>query len=1269
MSASNGMPSSDTGGVIKILQINGQRRRKYPDHIKWARENGIDILLIVECPHILEELRPQGVKYFSSGCKETIVGAMVIRDGMNVRFPYIGDNHLVLKLVNPKFICHLWYVPPIVRRTDVVKAVESDLFEHLMTRKTRTLHVGDWNSRSTKLMGDGHTTHRGKQVEEAIGDHWVICNHKGTKTFRNSRGQESIPDWCVASPDIAGNVRWSVAPDVNGSDHQMILIEVSSVRVTEVAPRKIVKPARFLKQIKKQMAERPVEEWYEAFEKARLDSLAEVKLSDKEVLPDELNKLRDEIFKLAKVIASSQNRLDHLREKLEQLVKVYKGCRIEWAHKQRVEKLCAADNASVFKHVAKDACRKADHVTKDGCRLEGKQAGDEILRVIFPHQSRGQLREPDYQIQDEHQITVEEIRSALHGFNEKSAPGADGVNFRLIKQWFEANPDYFCRMLNLWWNRKVFPDELKECLIVPLAKDMEGDVLADRIRPIALMSCLSKVYEKIIATRLTHYLEANRKMPPGQFGYRQGKSAEQLLQALGDERKGETARTEVILQLDTKSAFNNAKHEAIIEEMIDKRVPANLVQIVASYLTDRRVTINLGGESATKDMLCGVNQGSSLGPLLYLIATNVAMEKVNEWMSKSKATKSVCYSYADDTVMRVASPCDLATTLTVVNRFLERYRKYLNKAGLELSPDKTKIMIGEQVYTERKVTILGRELTTQPHIKLLGVTLSHDGSYLEHCNQVDARIRKWLDKNGAIMSRPSALKHEQRKTLYRQIIVPKVTWAANLWWPGVEKQNGEDKNAMDIRRKTKWLNKELAGRICCATKRAGNTAVSTLAGVKPLFTELELARETKRARISGEYKGMMVEKNVTGAEDVHPSLKKSKVVHGTITEQFRVDLIEADVKYFTDGSKRDADVNGRITEVTGAAFIKYASGCEGLVRRFKLAEQNTAAQAELVAIREALKDAVHLENGKRVVIFSDSLSSIAAISGTQNRAELVTECRALVKNFEDQGGSVDLWHVKAHVGIMQNELADEEAARAAIEGEEIGINVPISRVAFEVRREEAKRRVKEFDNDKWGRTVKQFFDSPFDPHKKRVEINRHTTDVYTGAGENRESMIFGFKGSGEKCPCGQVQTMMHVITDCPVFMPGNSEVAKTLGIGVDLLTGPWNDFRKHRSFYKYVEHRAKSLCKELAEGNKKFVDQLCLIARLCKAFPKPASTQARRNAEAREPGSGQTLAECLARDYDVQWNERTNVTENFIYSDVNVEEFAPGTEPGEQGSS
>ena len=80
----------------------------------------------------------------------------------------------------------------------------------------------------------------------------------------------------------------------------------------------------------------------------------------------------------------------------------------------------------------------------------------------------------------------------------------------------------------------VFPDALKLAKIVPIFKNGSKKVVSN-YRPISVLSAFSKIFERIMYTRLDNYLDINDILHQSQFGFRKKLSTSMALLELTEE--------------------------------------------------------------------------------------------------------------------------------------------------------------------------------------------------------------------------------------------------------------------------------------------------------------------------------------------------------------------------------------------------------------------------------------------------------------------------------------------------------------------------------------------------------------------------------------------------------------------------------------------------------------------------------------------------------------------------------------------------------------
>ena len=101
-----------------------------------------------------------------------------------------------------------------------------------------------------------------------------------------------------------------------------------------------------------------------------------------------------------------------------------------------------------------------------------------------------------------------EIRKLIHKMKNTSSKGHDGISNVLLKGIKEGISIPLSIVFNKSLQEGIMQSKLKIADIKPLYKSRSKFVF-NNYRPVSLLSCISKVLEKIVCKRLTSFLENN----------------------------------------------------------------------------------------------------------------------------------------------------------------------------------------------------------------------------------------------------------------------------------------------------------------------------------------------------------------------------------------------------------------------------------------------------------------------------------------------------------------------------------------------------------------------------------------------------------------------------------------------------------------------------------------------------------------------------------------------------------------------------------------
>lgn len=299
-------------------------------------------------------------------------------------------------------------------------------------------------------------------------------------------------------------------------------------------------------------------------------------------------------------------------------------------------------------------------------------------------------------------VTEPEVFNCIMGLKNTKSTGSDEIKVHCLKLVASAVSGPLAHIINLSFSSGLFPDRLKVAHVVPILKKKLPAELPNSYRPISLLNSTAKIFEKLMISRLTNFLNQNSWLSEFQYGFQKGKSTEMALHRFSKiifDGLNESKKSAAVL-LDCSKAFDCVDHSMLLDVLERAGVRGVCLKWFESYLSNRtqHVRLNTAGlaGSASSDgnaavsavvsspqtLHCSVPQGSNLGPLLFIIFIN-SLCNYKFHGSPVAFADDFCLVYAQDSWDEV-SRC--------MNEDLVKVCFWFNSHGLSLNVSKTSIV-------------------------------------------------------------------------------------------------------------------------------------------------------------------------------------------------------------------------------------------------------------------------------------------------------------------------------------------------------------------------------------------------------------------------------------------------------------------------------------------------------------------------------------------------------------------------------------------------
>lgn len=392
------------------------------------------------------------------------------------------------------------------------------------------------------------------------------------------------------------------------------------------------------------------------------------------------------------------------------------------------------------------------------------------------------------------EISLEEAEARTIGVASTS-PGVDRTSVRLLKAaWSRIGPT-----ITALFNRCIAaghyprPWRVSEVAIIPKIGKSDYSQ-AKSYRPIALISCLGKGLERVLAKRMTLGALRAGIISSQHIGALPRRSAPDLTTALTHDVEWALSRNQVasLVTLDVQGAFDALLARRLLARMRAQGWHLTILRMVESFLTGRTLRARLDGAYTEQlPVPCGTPQGSPWSPILYVLYLAELLQQ----------EPRLRFGYADDVaLMRVNSDGDLEQNARDIAADVRKVLAYGEANKIQFAAEKTELIhfsrkrdpanppvhvsptfiiqpAAEQVA---RPGVLGK----QAAVRWLGVWYDRRITFKRHVHERCARAEKVArhlrslanTKNG-----PPA--HALRKAIIT-VVIPTALYAAECWYAG-----------------------------------------------------------------------------------------------------------------------------------------------------------------------------------------------------------------------------------------------------------------------------------------------------------------------------------------------------------------------------------------------------------------------------------------------------------------------------------------------------
>jgi hypothetical protein len=344
-------------------------------------------------------------------------------------------------------------------------------------------------------------------------------------------------------------------------------------------------------------------------------------------------------------------------------------------------------------------------------------------------------------------INYADLKRSITSLKNKNSTGMDGVSNRIIKTLPSNHLSFILKCFNNFALSLETPPQWHIAKMILLSKTKSRTIPIEETRPISLLPCFSKLFEKCFLLHFRQWINDQGLLPDEQSGFRPGHNMAVRLVAIVDQIGQSLSKHTAAggLFIDFRTAFNQLWFNGLWLKLTKLNCPMYLISWLRHYLCNRKAFINIkSSQSMVFNLAKGVPQGSVVGPVLFIVYHHDLIE--------SLATFQWKHLFADDLSIIFYPDSSLAPS-NMIKSIIEQIEKVLNRLidyskcwKQPINYKKTFWMLFNRQVAPKlpEITCQGHHIDHVKSFKYLGTILDEKLSFNQHIEYIKAKINSNL---------------------------------------------------------------------------------------------------------------------------------------------------------------------------------------------------------------------------------------------------------------------------------------------------------------------------------------------------------------------------------------------------------------------------------------------------------------------------------------------------------------------------------------------